>query len=304
MPFSKLFIFLLSKIDIEELLTKMFESVVTSTDKLTQTTDSFIHRVGRAWDSISPYFDYIQEKSHFLWGLGLNASLTTLIVTLIIYGAFLLGISHEERAARVTFVLGTVLLSVASIGLAIFTIFIMLIGGHGELFLCRQMYDGPNYQVVSQLIDRPGLLYANETNNGIIFDLLQNGNDTIPINTTLAAAITQCERSDATYDVFHLERILNVSKIIDLQEYDDLDDAIEKIFVSSARFLSLTEPLERIFDYMFANSDIDFNLYRAELSRPTPEKDLITFIDQMQRVSVQVILNIYSLITLEISYIY
>lgn len=268
----------------------MQESVLASTNRLTQTTDSFINHVDKTWDSISPYFNDIQEKSHFLWGLGLNASLTTLVITLIIYGAFWLGISNEERAAKVTFVLGSTLLSVASIGLAIFTIFIMLIGGHGELFLCRQLYDGPNYQVVSQLIDRPGLLYANETNDGIIFDLLQNGNDTIPINTTLATAITQCERSDATYDVFQLERILNVSKIIDLQEYDDLDDAIEKIFVSSARFGSLTEPLERIFDYMFANSDITFNLYRAELSQATPEKDLTTFIDQMQRVSVQVIL--------------
>lgn len=39
---------------------------------------------------------------------------------------------------------------------------------------------------------------------------------------------------------------------------------------------------------MFTNSDINFLAYRTELSRPTPEKDLSTFIDQMQRVSVQV----------------
>lgn len=39
---------------------------------------------------------------------------------------------------------------------------------------------------------------------------------------------------------------------------------------------------------MFTNSDINFLAYRTDLSRPTPEKDLSTFIDQMQRVSVQV----------------
>lgn len=39
--------------------------------------------------------------------------------------------------------------------------------------------------------------------------------------------------------------------------------------------------------YMFTNSEINFLAYRTDLSRPTPEKDLSTFIDQMQRVSVQ-----------------
>lgn len=39
---------------------------------------------------------------------------------------------------------------------------------------------------------------------------------------------------------------------------------------------------------MFVNSEINFLAYRNDLSRSTPEKDLSTFIEQMQRVSVQV----------------
>lgn len=39
---------------------------------------------------------------------------------------------------------------------------------------------------------------------------------------------------------------------------------------------------------MYTNSEINFQAYRNDLSRPSPEKDLTTFIDQMQRVSVQV----------------
>lgn len=48
------------------------------------------------------------------------------------------------------------------------------------------------------------------------------------------------------------------------------------------------DPLEKIFDYMFLNSDVNFNQYRNDLTQPTPEKDLTTFVDQMQRVSIQV----------------
>lgn len=62
----------------------------------------------------------------------------------------------------------------------------------------------------------------------------------------------------------------------------------QKIFVSSLSFGTLTDDLQNILTYMFTNSDINFLSYRTELSRPTPEKDLSTFIDQMQRVSVQV----------------
>lgn len=39
---------------------------------------------------------------------------------------------------------------------------------------------------------------------------------------------------------------------------------------------------------MYTNSEINFQTYRNDLNRPSPEKDLSTFIDQMQRVSVQV----------------
>lgn len=61
----------------------------------------------------------------------------------------------------------------------------------------------------------------------------------------------------------------------------------QKIVVSAIAFTTLTESLQNVLTYMFTNSDINFLAYRTDLSRPTPEKDLSTFIDQMQRVSVQ-----------------
>lgn len=216
-------------IDIEDLLSKMYESILESTNKLTQTVDAFIRRVDDSWIKFAPYFDVMQEKSHFIWGLGLNASLGALVLTLVLYGAFWLGVSHEERAAKVTFILGATLIAIGGIAMAAFTALIMLLGAHGELFVCRPLYNGPEYSVFSQLVDKPGYIYANQTPNGIIFDLLQIANDTqpVPVNTSLSAAISRCERGDTTYEVFQLENLFNASKVTDLQEYDDLEDAME-----------------------------------------------------------------------------
>lgn len=158
------------------------------------------------------------------------------------------------------------------------------------MFLCRPLYDSPKYQIFSKLFDRPGWAYENETINGIVNDFLYVPviDDSKFLNVSLATAIDRCEANDATFSVFQFDRIINISHIFDVQEHSKLEEEIEKIFVSSSSFTTLTEDLQNILMYMFTNSDINFLAYRTDLSRPTPEKDLSTFIDQMQRVSVQV----------------
>lgn len=65
----------------------------------------------------------------------------------------------------------------------------------------------------------------------------------------------------------------------------------QKITVTSDRFGSLTDSLQNLFEDMYVNTEVDLSAYRLEMNQPTPERDLSTFIDQMQRVSLQVILK-------------
>lgn len=74
--------------------------------------------------------------------------------------------------------------------------------------------------------------------------------------------------------------------------HPSLDVSHQKIVVNGNAFTTVTESLQNILTYMFTNSDINFLAYRTDLGRLTPEKDLSTFIDQMQRVSVQVSVEI------------
>lgn len=58
--------------------------------------------------------------------------------------------------------------------------------------------------------------------------------------------------------------------------------------MSTEQLNSLTEPLQNIFEEMYTSTDIDLATYRSALNQPSPDRDLLTFIEQMQRVSLQV----------------
>lgn len=70
-----------------------------------------------------------------------------------------------------------------------------------------------------------------------------------------------------------------------------LNEQFQKLTISTTAFSTLTSSLQRILEYMFVNSNINLAAFRTELNTPSPEQDLSTFIDQMQRVSLQVVLN-------------
>lgn len=128
--------------------------------------------------------------------------------------------------------------------------------------------------VVGKLLDQPGLV--NETVDDMIGGL-----------PDLPHKMNECERNEATFKVFQLNRLVNFSDILDLQTYPELDDEIQQIFVSpKSPFASVTEPLDAILAHMFTISEISLISYRSELSGEETQKDLGAFIEQMQRISV------------------
>lgn len=99
--------------------------------------------------------------------------------------------------------------------------------------------------------------------------------------------MNKCERNEATFTVFQLNRMVNFSELLDLQTYPDLDDEIQQIFVSpKSSFATITEPLDAILAHMFTISEISLISYRTELSGEETQKDFGAFIEQMQRISV------------------
>lgn len=215
--------------NIENSLAEIQHSVNAATANLAEVIDNMVRKVDLEREHVKPLMQRLQDAGDLLWMVSLSTALIVLCISLTLSVGLLLGIIHAEGAAKVTFILGAVLIALGSFGLAAFTILILLIGSHGEVFLCRPLYDAPNYQVFTKLFDRPGWVYENETINGIINDYFFTDGieESKRLNISLANAIDRCEANDATFAVFQFDRIVNISHIFDVQEHNKLDEEIE-----------------------------------------------------------------------------
>lgn len=219
---------------IERSLVDIQASIRSATSNLGEVITKMVRKVNAEQENVKPLMRRLQDMGDFIWSITLTTTLTVLCISLLLSAGLLLGIIHAEGSAKITFILGAVLIALGSFGLAAFTILVLLAGSHGEVFLCRPLYDSPNYRVFSKLFDRPGWVYENETVNGIVNDFLHTTDieESKRLNITLATAIERCEQNDATFSVFQFDRIVNISQIFDAQENGRLEEEIEVCLVS------------------------------------------------------------------------
>lgn len=207
----------------------MKDATLASTNALSFSIRAIIDRIDQTWTLTLPVLDDVEEVSHFLWSLSLTTAVIVFIVTLLLFGGLAYGCARSENRARLTFVIAATTISLGCIGLGIFTTFVMLLGGHGEVFLCRPLYESPNFSVLTKLFDRPGLVYGNGTKNGIIADILKPSgtpNGTL-FNATLSGALRKCENNQSSFNVFGVEALMNLTEVTELKKYPRLETAID-----------------------------------------------------------------------------
>ena len=112
------------------------------------------------------------------------------------------------------------------------------------------------------------------------------------ITTTIIKSFRGCEKNEASYNVFQLDAFVNTTAISNIKQYPKVTQAIDEIDVSERTLLSLTQTIQTILENMLQMSSFNLTTYRTTIGAPTPEKDLATFIDQMQRVALQVRITI------------
>lgn len=218
---------------IEKVLLDIQDSIRSATQDLGSMMNGMIKKVNEQQENVKPIMEKLQNVGDLLWTVSLATTLAVLCISLLLSIGLLLGIIHAEASAKITFILGAVLIALGSFGLAAFTIVVLLAGSHGEVFLCRPLYDSPNYHVFTKLFDRPGWIYENETVNGIVNDFLSTPDvdESRMLNITLANAIERCQQNDAVFSVFQFDRIVNISQIFDVQEHSRLEEEIEVNFL-------------------------------------------------------------------------
>lgn len=251
----------------------------------------FFRQVDHLWARIVPAFDEMQIGGRLLWIFGLCCSIVALLVTLMIYSSLTCSCCEAEEKAGIALLGGTTLMSICSLSLSFFCVMVMLLGGHGEVFICRPLADSPNYTVLQRLLDKPGLLLTTQSQIGVINSILTRASHAknATVTTSLGDVIENCGQNASTYATFQLETILEASQIANLDNYPTFTEAAERVVAREEDFFTLTASLGQILNIIISESHVNLTKYRMDLSQAIPERDLATFIDQMQRVSLQVI---------------
>lgn len=267
------------------------EEIHTKTRVFTTTIRSAVDKIDHTWGYTEPLLDDLTRAGFILWIGGISASCLALFTSLLFLTSLSCDCCHLVSKARITLIISSSVVTVSSIILVFFIIFQLIIGGHAVLFICRPLYESPGYTVLTRLLDKPGLIYAIEPPNGMIGQIIKTpdvSSQQAAINVSISDAIGQCEERMSTYQVFDLEALLNLTNVVDLRNYEPIDARLNKLIAPSDPFHGLTNVLQSYLEEMVTDATVNLTSYRLELVQLTPEKDLITFIDQMQRVSLQV----------------
>ncbi|XP_039148028.1 uncharacterized protein LOC6736053 isoform X4 [Drosophila simulans] len=271
-----------------EQLASIRHRTTANAQQLTSTVNGLLRRLEDTWSSLQPAYNELKEWADAYWSVGWIAGTVIVWVMLFMLMSYCCFLCESNAKSGVVFFIAVMLICLASICLTIFGVFSLAVGGNAEVFVCRSLYDD-DYNMLGKLLDKPGYAYAREPQTGIIGELLRPvGVNRSVVNVGLGQALRGCEQNQASYNVFQLDAFVNTSKISDLRQFPKVSTAIDAISVSGRTLLSLTQSVQNILENMLQTSSFNLTTYRSSVGAPTPEKDLATFIDQMQRVALQI----------------
>jgi chemotaxis protein histidine kinase CheA len=260
-------------------------------NRLTVVVKNVLDKIGSAWQKLYPFMDNFTEAGYISWLIGLITCASTLVVTLFLIVPLSCACCHVDNLAGITFQMSACVLSIFSIFLGFFTIFEVLIGAHGEVFVCRALYEEPEYAVVGKLFDNPGIIYKQPLKNGIFTELLtpnDSQSEKAFANTSLTRALSECENNKSSYSTFQIDNLLDLKNVLNYENYLDLVKSMNGIKAHDAPFTGFTEKIQTLLNNLMHDSDLNFTQFRLEILQISPEKEMINFIDQMQRVSMQI----------------
>ncbi|XP_001361984.5 uncharacterized protein prom isoform X3 [Drosophila pseudoobscura] len=271
-----------------EQLSSIRHRTTANAQQLTSAINVVLKRLEGTWPSMQPAYNELKEWADMYWSMGWIAAMVIVWVVVFMLMSYCCFLCESNTKSGVVFFVAVMIICLASIALTFYGVFSLAVGGNAEVFLCRSLYD-KDYDMMGKLFDKPGYVYAREPQTGIIGELLRPaGVNRSVVNVSLGTALRGCEQNQASYNVFQLDAFVNTTKIADLKQFPKVSTAIDAISVSGRTLLSLTQSVQSILENMLQTSSFNLTTYRSSVGAPTPEKDLATFIDQMQRVALQI----------------
>lgn len=271
-------------------LTIMRNGLNETVSKLSLVVRNVLDQIESVWGRMLPILNDFKEAGYISWHIGLISCTSMLVVSLFLLIPVSLACCKVDNLAGTTFLMSASLLSVFSFFLGLVTIFEVLIGGHGEVFICRPFFEKPEYTIIGKLFDNPGIIYSDPPVKGLLSELLvaSEHNAGQFSNATLTAALGECELNKSSYETFQFDNLLDLKNVLNFENYLNLVRSINGIRASELQFHSFTQRIQQLLDDFIDDTNGNFTAHRLELTQVSPEKEMIHFIDQLHRVSLQI----------------
>ncbi|XP_049872874.1 prominin-1-A [Pectinophora gossypiella] len=228
-----------------------------------------------------------QKYEFWRWAIMLACIVTFVFVMTLILFAMLCGCGNVKDHAKRTLQVSSVWLCFASLILWSMISAIFLITGHAEVYVCHALWDYPQYNTLSALLDKPSPLLPN--NEGV-FDALFRDLENVTIDVSVKDVLRDCEKDQPAYLVFQLDKILDVNKETSYFEWEDLQTDLGRLASSlDVGFLkTVSTYFNKLLNQMLVVSDVDLAKYRMGYNGPIVGKDLPSLADQLENIAAQV----------------
>ncbi|XP_064538070.1 uncharacterized protein prom isoform X4 [Drosophila montana] len=172
-----------------EQLASIRHRTTANAQMLTSTINALLQRLQRMWPALEPGYNELKEWANTYWSIGWIAAMVIVWVMLFMLMSYCCFLCESNVKSGVVFFVAVLIICVGSICLTFYGVFSLAIGGNTEVFLCRSLNDN-NYEMLGKLFDKPGYVYADEPQTGIIGELLRPaGVNRSVVNVNLGTAL-------------------------------------------------------------------------------------------------------------------
>ncbi|CAH0399750.1 unnamed protein product [Chilo suppressalis] len=243
-----------------------------------------LHSVAR---QLEAGLDRVQRYDYWRWTLMLACVVTFAFVMSLIVFAMMCGCGHAKDHGKRTLQLSAVWLCFSSLFLwgAISVTF--LITGHAEVYVCHALWDKPQYETLTALLDKPSPLLSNDEG---IFDALFRELDNVTVDVSIKDVLRECERDRPAYIVFQLDKVLDVNKETSYFEWAELQADLSRLTssIDVGLLKSISMNFHRLLNQMLIVSDVNLAKYRMNYNMPIMGRDLPSLVDQLQNIAAQI----------------
>ncbi|XP_075222396.1 prominin isoform X2 [Lycorma delicatula] len=238
-------------------------------------------KVIRSQNSLEQVYTNVPDLEYYRWIIGIGAAGSILLILFLLQSGITCGCCDSERIASVILLVSVVLICLVSTVLWILALIVLLVGGHGQAFVCRPLYQEPDFTALSQLLDQPGLFSSSHN----FLSALTYNNDTmdVPVNKILS----DCHINRAAYPAFQLKGLFNVDTISESRQWDSVENKLVEIKVKLNHMQLLSPNLYNQLDNLLQGLSVNITAHRTQLSEPLMRSDMNTFAGQLDSIGNQ-----------------